>query len=123
MRRSMPAKRWLSILDGLLFLVTLAGLAFVPNTLVPFTAWAAILGGYNLAICIVHTLKAKSLPREDIGRLLAGVAFTASAVAFAVGVTRPIPLVGIIVGTVLLAGLLWSALGAVSGRANDSRGG
>ena len=117
----MSAQRWLSILDSALFVLTLAGLTFVPSTLIPVAAWAAFFGGYNLVVCIVHTVRAKSLQKADMGRLLAGAVFTATAAAIAMGVTRPIPLISIVIGTVLLTGLLWSAFNAGTDQANEPR--
>ena len=108
----MSKRHPLALLDLLLFIATISGLALVPSTVIPQASWAAAFGSYHLAVYAFQLMRNRRFQSAEVGRLLAGVVFLAMAAASAIGVTKPLALLAVISGVFLITGLAWAAVNA-----------
>jgi hypothetical protein len=102
-------KPFRSLVEVVILLVTLAGMTFVRQDLIPFWIWLLLFGLSNGIFIIYHLVRYHSLLKEDLGPLLASVFFLAWASALPFDPARTGLSLIIAFASLLFAGLLWSA--------------
>ena len=118
----MRSRPLLALLDAAVFILAIAGFAYVPASAIPKAAWAIILGSYSLLIYLARLTRRRFLD-ADVARLLASAVFLSSGTAIWLGVSSPLALFGIMVASILLTGLVWSAFYATATGPGQSGGG
>ena len=111
----------LVLLDLVLFIVTISGLALVPSTVIPHASWAVAFGAYHLGVYAIQLRRTHQIQSAEVGRLLAAVVFMTMAAAMAFGVNRPIVFLAIILGVLLVTGLAWAVYNAVVGAPKEPK--
>lgn len=100
----------------LLFIVTLTGMTFVPESVIPIMVWPLLLGLGNLALVLIHSLRYRALLDEDLAPLLTSV-FSLT-LAFAISFEHPRRGISFLIAfiTMLLTGVIWSMWRAIVSR-------
>ncbi len=93
----------------LLFMLTLTGMAFVPQSVVPLLVWPLLLGLGNLAWVLVRSVRRRTLLDEDLAPLLTLV-FSLT-LAAAIPFEHPRRGVSFLIAfaAMFMAGIVWSA--------------
>lgn len=93
----------------LLFILTMTGMTFVPESIIPMIVWPLMLGGGNLTLVLVHSFRHHALLDDDIAPLLTAVfSFTLAIAMLFEYPWRGISFLIAFVAT-MLAGVIWSA--------------
>ncbi len=93
----------------LLFLLTMAGMTFVTESVIPIMVWPLALGIGNLGLVLIHTFRNHTLADEDMAPLLTAVfSFT---LAISIIFEHPRRGISFLIafGVTFLAGIIWSA--------------
>ena len=93
----------------LLFLLTLTGMALVPESVIPIFVWPLVLGLGNLSLVLIHSFSYHALLDEDMAPLLTAV--FALTLAVTIPFEHPRRGISFLIAFVmmLVAGVIWSA--------------
>lgn len=93
---------------SLLFILTITGMTFVPESTVPILVWPLLLGLGNLALVLIRGLRHRALLDEDVAPLLTSVFSLTLAVV--IPFEHPRRGVSFIIAFIamFLAGVIWS---------------